>query len=93
MKGLVSVSMPGNQVMKHIPIIGSLIGGRLVGIPLRITGSFDRPDVSYLAPADVGMELMNMPLRVLQAPLDAIRLFTPGAETRDNKSIPRGPAP
>ena len=80
-KGLVSVSMSANRVLKNIPLIGSLLGGRLVGIPLRVTGSFDQPEVSYLAPADVGMELVNMPLRILGAPLDAMRLFTPGGKT------------
>ena len=86
-KGLVSVSLPGNQVVKYIPLIGDLVGGRLVGIPLRITGSLDRPDVSYLAPADVGRELVNMPLKILGAPLEAIRLFKPNVEARDKNSL------
>ena len=82
-KALVSVSMPGSQVMRHIPLIGGILGGSLVGIPIRITGSLDRPEVTYLSPADVGAELLNVPLRILGAPLDSIRLFMPSGKVRE----------
>ena len=84
LKGLVSVAMPGSQVVRHVPLIGGLLGGSLVGIPIRITGSLDRPDITYLSPADVSAELLNVPLRILGAPLDAIRLFTPRGRTRED---------
>jgi hypothetical protein len=76
-KGLVSVALPAHQVVKHIPLVGAIVGGSLVGIPLRVSGSLDRPEVTYLSPGDVGAELLNIPMRILGAPLDAIRLFTP----------------
>jgi hypothetical protein len=71
-------------VVRHIPLIGGLLGGSLVGIPVRITGSLDRPDITYLSPADVSAELLNVSLRILGAPLDAIRLFTPRGRTRED---------
>ena len=76
-KGLIAVALPAHQVIKRIPVIGDIVGGSLIGIPLRVSGSLDRPQVTYLSPADVGTELLNLPMRVLSAPLDAIRLFTP----------------
>jgi hypothetical protein len=76
-KGLVTVAMSTNQVIRHIPVIGAIVGGSLVGIPVRVTGSFDRPNVTYLSAADVGTELLNMPLRILGIPLETIKLFTP----------------
>lgn len=76
-KGLVSVSMSTNQVIRSIPLIGAIAGGSLVGIPVRVTGSLDRPDVTYLPVADVGTELLNMPMRILGIPLDTMKLFTP----------------
>ena len=87
-KGLISVAMPANQLIKYIPLIGPLVGGRLIGIPVRIFGSLDRPDVQYLAPADVGMELVKMPLRVLGAPLEAIKIFTPRGKAQE-KTVPK----
>ena len=46
-KGLVSVSMPGSRVIRNIPLIGGILGKSLVGIPVRIIGSLDRPEVTY----------------------------------------------
>ena len=86
LKGLVSVGLPVHRVIKHIPILGALASGSLVGIPLRVSGSFDRPQVSYLQPADIAAELINLPLRILGAPLEALKLFAPGGDNRDRTS-------
>jgi hypothetical protein len=79
-KGLVSVQLPASEVLRRIPLIGSIIGGSLVGIPVEISGSLERPNVTYLSPTSLGTELLNMPRRILGIPLDAIQLFTPGVE-------------
>jgi AsmA-like protein len=78
-RGLISVLLPGNRILRRIPVFGSLLSGSIIGIPIRITGSLDHPDVTYLSPQDVGAELLNIPMRILGLPLDAIRLFTPNA--------------
>jgi len=84
-KGLVSVLLPGNRIIRRIPVFGSLLSGSIVGIPIRITGSLDHPDVAYLSPTDVGAELLNIPMRILGLPLDAIKLFTPNFGGLENK--------
>jgi hypothetical protein len=82
-KALIAVLKPVDEVISRIPVIGSIVGGSLIGIPVRVTGSVERPDVTYLSPADVGAELLNIPLRILGVPLEAIRVFTPSGEQRD----------
>jgi hypothetical protein len=77
-KGLVSLALPVHDVIKRIPLIGAVVGGTLVGIPIRVSGPLERPDVAYLAAQDVGAELINVPLRILGSPLDALKLFVPG---------------
>jgi hypothetical protein len=77
-KGLIAVLKPIDEVIGRIPLMSSLWGGSLVGIPVRVTGALDRPDISYLAPADVGAELLNIPVRILGIPIGAMRLFVPG---------------
>lgn len=77
LKGLVSVALPAQRVLKPIPIVGTLWGGSWVGIPLRVRGSLEQPEVSYLSPADIGGELLNLPVRILGMPLDAIKVFVP----------------
>jgi AsmA-like protein len=85
-KGLIAVLKPVDQVLNRIPLVGSIFGGTLLGIPIRITGPLDRPEVSYLSPGDVGTELLNVPMRILGIPLEAIRLFTPN-EANGDKGI------
>jgi uncharacterized protein YhdP len=84
-KGLVSVLKPVDEVIARIPVISSILGGSLVSIPVRVTGALERPDVTYLSPADVGAELLNFSLRILGMPLGAMRLFTPSGEPRDKE--------
>ena len=79
-RGLVSVLLPGDRIIRRIPVVGSFLAGSIVGIvgiPIRMTGSLEHPDVTYLSPADVGAELLRIPVRILGLPLEAIRLFTP----------------
>jgi hypothetical protein len=83
--GLVSVLMPGDRVIKRIPIVGSILDGSIIGIPVRLTGSLERPDVTYLSPSAVGAELLRIPVRFLGWPLEAIRLFTPNFREPEKK--------
>jgi hypothetical protein len=41
--------------------------------------------VSYLSPADVGAQLLSIPMKVFGLPLEAIRLFTPNVLQWGNK--------
>jgi len=82
-KALVAVLKPVDEVLARIPVISSMLTGSLVGIPIRVAGSIDRPDVTYLSPADVGVELLSIPLRILGMPLGALRLFTPSGNLQD----------
>ena len=78
-KGLVTVRVPGDSIIRRIPVLGSIlgVGGSILGIPVRVVGPLGRPNVSYLSPTDVGTELLYVPVRILGLPLEAIRLFTP----------------
>jgi len=86
-KGLIAVLKPVDEVISRIPVVGSLFGGSIVGIPVRVAGSLDRPEVTYLSPADVGTELLNMPLKILGIPLEAIKLFAPSGQKPDQSNV------
>ena len=79
-KGLIAVLKPVDEVIGRIPVLKSVVSGSFVGIPVRVTGSTERPEVSYLSPADVGAELLNIPVRILGRPIEAIKLFTPAGD-------------
>jgi hypothetical protein len=74
--------VPGDTIIRRIPLVGSIlgIGGSILGIPVRVVGPLESPNVTYLSPADVGTELLNIPVRILGLPFEAIRLFTPNLQ-------------
>ena len=76
-KGLVTVLLPADKILKNIPLIGSIVSGSIVGIPVSVSGSLERPEVSYLSPAALGAEIINIPLRILKLPLGMLQIFTP----------------
>jgi AsmA-like protein len=76
-KGLVTVLLPADKVIKSIPLVGSILSGSIVGIPVEIAGPLEQPRVSYLSPAALGTELLNIPLRIIKAPWDSLQIFTP----------------
>jgi len=55
------------------------------GIPVRVRGSLERPEVTHLASADVGAQLLRIPIRILSVPADAIRLFTPSGRAPETR--------
>jgi len=83
--GLVSMRLPGDTIIRRVPIFGSLLGGSILGIPVRVTGPLEQPNISYLSPSAVGAELLNIPQRILGLPLEAIRLFTPSAREPERR--------
>jgi uncharacterized protein YhdP len=77
-RGLVTVRIPGSGLLRRIPVLGSVLDpSSLLAIPVRVTGSLEQPAVSYLSPMDIGARLLDLPLRILGLPLEAIRIFTP----------------
>jgi hypothetical protein len=58
----------------------------VVFVVMRNGKIFERPEVTYLSPVDVGVELLNIPLRILKVPLNAVRLFTPSGDQRDKST-------
>ena len=81
-RGVVSYRIPGGSVTGRIPVVGSVLSGEALGIPVRVSGSLSSPDVRYLSAADVGAGLLSLPARILGIPLGAIRMFTPGMRRR-----------
>jgi hypothetical protein len=76
-KGLVTVLLPANNIIKNIPLVGSIVSASMVGIPIEVAGTFDQPQVSYSSAAALGAEIVNMPLRILKLPFEALHIFTP----------------
>jgi hypothetical protein len=61
-----------DTVISRIPILGSVLGGSLVSVPVRVSGDFANPSVTPLPPSAVGRGLLNVMTRTLKLPLKLI---------------------
>ncbi len=57
-----------DTIVKHIPLINTLLSGRLVSFPVKATGSIADPVVTPLHPSAVGEGLVNMLGDLLKSP-------------------------
>lgn len=56
-------------IVEKIPIINTLLGGRLVSVPLKATGELSDPLVIPLHPTAIGKGLIDMMTDILKAPV------------------------
>jgi predicted membrane protein len=56
-------------IIKYIPIINTLLGGRLVSVPVKAAGKLSDPIVTPLHPSAVGTGLVNMMSTILKTPV------------------------
>jgi hypothetical protein len=65
---LVSPLKTVDTVIRHIPLVGHLLGGSLVSIPVKVGGDLSNPSVIPLSPSAVGSGLLGTMKRVFQLP-------------------------
>jgi len=61
-----------DTIIKHIPVVNTILSGRLMSFPAKATGSITDPVVTPLHPSAVGKGLVNMLGDILKTP---VRLF------------------
>jgi hypothetical protein len=64
-----------DSVIKRIPLVGNILGGTLVSIPVSVKGDLKKPDVTILSPAAVGEGLLGIMKRTVDVPLKIINPF------------------
>ena len=58
-----------DSIIRKIPLVGYILGGSLITVPVSVIGDFNQPKVSLLAPAAVGEGLVGMMKRTLELPI------------------------
>ncbi|MGE5172970.1 MAG: AsmA-like C-terminal domain-containing protein, partial [Betaproteobacteria bacterium] len=66
-----------NWVIRHIPLVGKVMGGTLISIPVKVSGDLADPDVTFLAPSAVGTRLLNILENILELPVEIISPILP----------------
>jgi hypothetical protein len=82
-----------DRIVKHIPLVGNILGGTLISIPFRAIGNLDDPDVIPLSPTAVGSGMLGILERTLKLPITIIQPVLPSsknkeAQEKDNKPTP-----
>jgi len=80
---LVAPTTTMNVVIRKIPVLGHILGGTLIQIPVGVTGTFDDPKVSLLEPAAVGKNLLGIVERTFLLPVELIRPVLPGEKNME----------
>ena len=48
-----------NWIIRHIPLVGKVMGGTLISIPVRVSGDLTNPSVVFLSPTAVGSRILK----------------------------------
>jgi uncharacterized protein YhdP len=58
-----------HRVVKKIPVLGYILGGNLVSVPVKVTGTVANPEVTFFSPSVVGSELLGIIKRTFNMPV------------------------
>jgi hypothetical protein len=68
-----------DSVIGRVPLIGSVLGGSLVTIPVKVSGALDNPQITPLPPSAVGEGLLRVMKRTLKLPITVLQPLLPGS--------------
>ena len=63
-----------NKIVRYIPLVGDVVSGSLISVPVKVTGTPVDPQVTYLSPSAAASNLSNMMKRTLNLP---VRILSP----------------
>ncbi len=66
-----------NWIIRHIPLVNSIMGGTLISVPVKVSGDVANPDVTFLAPSAVGRRLLDLLENILELPVKLISPILP----------------
>ena len=70
--GIAAPFSAATEALRHVPVLGAVLGARVVGIPLRVTGALRDPKVALLGAGAVSRGLVDLMGATLKAPVDLL---------------------
>jgi len=67
-----------DSIAKRIPILGRLLGGTVVSIPVKVTGDWSDPTIKPLAASAVGSGVLRIMERTLKLPVEILESLPSG---------------
>ena len=83
---LVAPFKTADFIIKHIPLVNHILGGKLVSIPFRVKGNPADPDVIPLSPTSIGAGIFGLLKRTFTLPVAIIQPLLPDKKNKDRKS-------
>jgi hypothetical protein len=81
-----------DRIVKFIPLIGHILGGKLISIPFRANGDLKDPDVTPLHPTAVGSEVLGILERTLKLPITIMQpIFSLGKKNKNDQKVNENP--
>jgi hypothetical protein len=74
-----------DRIIKFLPLIGHILGGKLISIPFSAKGDLADPDVIPLHPAAVGSGVLGILERTLKLPITIIQPVFSSGKNEKNK--------
>lgn len=69
---LVAPFKTADSIIKKIPIINTMLGGRLISVPVKAVGTLNNPDVTVLHPSEVAKSVLKTMKDILTTPFKLI---------------------
>ena len=83
-----------DRIVKFIPLIGHILGGKLISIPFRAKGDLADPEVIPLHPTAVGSEVLGILERTLKLPITIMQpVFSSGKNNKNDRNAGQNPEP
>jgi AsmA-like C-terminal region len=77
LNALVAPLSIGDRVVKKIPVLGHILGGNLVAVPVKIKGNLYDPQVTFLLPSAIGSAFLGIMERTIKLPIIIIEPVLP----------------
>ena len=82
---LVSPFSTVNWIIRHIPLVGKIMGGTLISVPVKVSGDLANPDVTVLAPSAVGKRIIELLKNIVELPVELISPLLPKQKEEESK--------
>lgn len=71
-----------HRAVKKIPVLGYILGGNLVSVPVKVTGTLSDPEVTFFSPSAIGSELLGIIKRTFNLPIKLVEPLLPQEEKK-----------
>jgi hypothetical protein len=74
-----------DRIVRNIPLVGSILGGTLVALPMKVKGDVGNPEISYFSPSAIGSRLLGIMKNIMKLPLKLIKPLIPEEKEKSSQ--------